>query len=252
MKPLTCCVIDDEPLAAQLIAAYVKRTPALELRGTYNSAQEAFAEISSGEIDLVFLDIQMPQLSGMELARLLPRDTRIIFTTAYANYAIEGYTVNSVGYLLKPVSYNEFLTAVNRAVVASGGASGGFPAQEGAATPKAEAGAPADNDMLIVKTEYRLRQISKRDILYVEGLKDYVKIYVQGEQRPVMTLLSLKTVERSLANGPFMRVHRSFIVNLTKINTIERSNIIIGTHEIPVSDSFRPDLMEYISAHLPE
>ena len=243
MKPLTCCVIDDEPLAAQLIAAYVKRTPALELRGAYNSAQEAFAEISSGEIDLVFLDIQMPQLSGMELARLLPRDTRIIFTTAYANYAIEGYTVNSVGYLLKPVSYNEFLTAVNRAVVASGGASGGFPAQEGAATPKAEAGAPA---------EYRRRQISKRDILYVEGLKDYVKIYLQGEQRPVMTLLSLKTVERSLANGPFMRVHRSFIVNLTKINTIERSNIIIGTHEIPVSDSFRPDLMEYISAHLPE
>ena len=114
-QKLRCCVIDDEPLAAELIAAYVRRTPSLELAGVFNSAQDAFATISAGEIALVFLDIQMPQLSGLEFARILPRDTRVIFTTAYAGYAIEGYKVNAIGYLLKPVSYPEFLEAVERA-----------------------------------------------------------------------------------------------------------------------------------------
>lgn len=241
---LKCCVIDDEPLAAELIANYVRRTPSLELAGVFNSAQEAFAVIASGDIALLFLDIQMPQLSGLEFARILPSTTRVIFTTAYANYAIEGYKVNAIGYLLKPVSYSEFLQAVERAgstVAAS-------------ATPALAASQPqgADSDFIMVKTEYRLRQIPKADILFVEGLKDYVKIFVDGEQRPIVSLLSLKSLERILPTSSFMRVHRSFIVNLTKISTIERGNIIICDHQIPVSDSFRPDVQAYISSLLPD
>ena len=240
-QKLRCCVIDDEPLAAELIAAYVRRTPSLELAGVFNSAQDAFATISAGDIALVFLDIQMPQLSGLEFARILPRDTRVIFTTAYAGYAIEGYKVNAIGYLLKPVSYPEFLEAVERA------AGPGAPPPPGVAQSSA-----AESDYIMVKTEYRLRQIPKVDILFVEGLKDYVKIYIDGETRPTVSLLSLKSLERNLPAATFMRVHRSFIVNLTKISTIERGTIIIGSHQIPVSDSFRPALQNYISSLLPD
>lgn len=240
---LKCCVIDDEPLAAELIANYVRRTPSLELAGVFNSAQDAFPVISSGEISLLFLDIQMPQLSGLEFARILPRATRVIFTTAYANYAIEGYKVNAIGYLLKPVSYSEFLEAVERAA-------GDIPAQPG--TPVTTSTPAAESDYLMVKTEYRLRQIPKADILFIEGLKDYVKIYVAGDARPTVSLLSLKSLERVLPSASFMRVHRSFIVNLTKISTIERGNIIIDDHQIPVSDSFRADVQAYISSLLPD
>lgn len=240
---LKCCVIDDEPLAAELIANYVRRTPSLELAGVFNSAQDAFSVISSGEISLLFLDIQMPQLSGLEFARILPRTTRVIFTTAYANYAIEGYKVNAIGYLLKPVSYSEFLQAVERAA-------GDTPAQHGG--PASISTPAAESDYLMVKTEYRLRQIPKADILFIEGLKDYVKIYVVGDARPTVSLLSLKSLERILPSASFMRVHRSFIVNLTKISTIERGNIIIDDHQIPISDSFRADVQAYISSLLPD
>ena len=179
-QKLRCCVIDDEPLAAELIAAYVRRTPSLELAGVFNSAQDAFATISAGDIALVFLDIQMPQLSGLEFARILPRDTRVIFTTAYAGYAIEGYKVNAIGYLLKPVSYPEFLEAVERAA-----------GPVAPAAPAVAQNSVAESHYIKVKTEYRLRQLPKADILFVEGLKDYVKIYIHGESRPTESLLSL-------------------------------------------------------------
>lgn len=243
---LKCCVIDDEPLAADLIANYVRRTPSLDLVGVFNAAQDAFAAIASGDIALLFLDIQMPQLSGLEFARIIPPSTRVIFTTAYANYAIEGYKVNAIGYLLKPVSYAEFLEAVERA----GNSIQGSATTQAAAAP--DIPTAADSDYLMVKTEYRLRQIQKADILFVEGLKDYVKIFVAGEPRPIVSLLSLKSLERILPAASFMRVHRSFIVNLTKISTIERGNIMIGDHQIPVSDSFRPDVQAYVASLLPD
>lgn len=242
MNTLRCCVVDDEPLASQLIASYVKRTPSLELAGVYSSALEAFSEIASGNIDLAFLDIQMPQLSGMEFAKLIPESTMVIFTTAFENYAIQSFKVNAVDYLLKPISYEEFLDAVGRAQKRSessvSAVSGNIP-QGGVPSP--------DESHIIVKTEYRLRQIAKEDIQFIEGLKDYVKIYLRGEERPVMTLLSLKTLESILPEERFMRVHRSFIINLSMINTIERGTIHIGEHEIPVSDSYRPMLNNYVN-----
>ena len=253
---LRCCVIDDEPLAGNLIGSYAERTPALSLARVFTSAQEAYPAIASGEIDLVFLDIQMPQLSGMEFVGLLPSTTMVVFVTAYENYAIDGIKANAVDYLLKPVSYGEFLGAVNRALARRGVIS------DVASRPQAEDGETAgtrgenDSDHIIVKSEYRHRQIRKSDILFIEGLKDYVRIFVEGEPRSVMTLLSMKALEHTLPATDFMRVHRSFIVNLAKIHTIERSRIIISdrqaspaaTHEIPVGDSYRQALATYVAS----
>ena len=255
-EKLRCCVIDDEPLAGNLIGSYAERTPALSLAGVFTSAQEAYPVIASGEIDLVFLDIQMPQLSGMELVGLLPPSTMVVFVTAYENYAIDGIKANAVDYLLKPVSYGEFLGAVNRAIARRGAMAeiAGPPSPE---TEEASNGKfDPDTEHIIVKSEYRHRQIRKSDILFIEGLKDYVRIFVEGEPRSVMTLLSMKALEHTLPSGSFMRVHRSFIVNLSKIHTIERNRIIItdrltspaASHEIPVGDSYRQALGTYVAS----
>ena len=238
---LRCCVVDDEPLAARLIASYVERTPGLVLRGTFFAASEAIKPILAGEIDLVFLDIEMPQLGGLEFAKLVPPSCRIVFTTAYDRYAVQGFRVNALDYLLKPVSYNEFLEATGRAVKAF--------SQPPAAAAEA---APQRREFLLVKSEYRLVQIRISDIAIIEGLKDYIKIYVAGQDKPVLTLMSMKAVEQALPAATFMRVHRSYIVNTDKISIIERNHIIIGGRTVPVSETYRQAFTEYISRHNPE
>lgn len=253
---LRCCVIDDEPLAAQLIADYARRTPSLELEGVFTSSTEAYPLISSGSIDLLFLDIQMPQLSGMELVKLLPEHTSVIFVTAYENYAIDGYKVNASDYLLKPVDYEEFLEAVGR-VVRRHTSEWTIADHEGA-VPQVRAEdvkSWASNDYIIVRSEYRYLQIRKTDIVYVEGLKDYVRIYVEGSHRSVVTLLSMKTIEQALSPSEFLRVHRSYIVNLNKIRSIEKGHIYMVNNqehdpgrEIPIGDSYRANLQAFISA----
>lgn len=242
MDLLRCCVIDDEPLAASLISSYVNRTPSLKLAGEFNSAHEAFPLINSGEVDLLLLDIQMPELSGMEFVNLVPPTTMVIFVTAYDNYAIQGLRANAVDYLLKPVSYEDFLAGISRA------------RERKSAVPAASA-VTAECQQIMVKTEYRYRQITVADILFIEGLKDYVRIYIEGEARPVMTLQSLKSLEHALPDRCFMRVHKSFIVNLTKIRTIERTRILIlnltqqgAAYEIPVGDSYRQPIADYIAS----
>ncbi len=258
-EKLRCCVIDDEPLAGNLIGSYAERTPALSLTGVFTSAQEAYPVIASGDIDLLFLDIQMPQLSGLEFVSLLPPTTMVVFVTAYDNYAIDGIKANAVDYLLKPVNYPEFLGAVNRALSRRSEFQKDEPSRDdnnGENMVISEEDASVDNEHIIVKSEYRHRQIRKSDILYIEGLKDYVRIFVEGEPRSVMTLLSMKALERTLPASSFLRVHRSFIVNLSKIHTIERNRIIIAdrlatqpsTYEIPVGDSFRQSLSSYVAS----
>lgn len=229
-------MIDDEPLAARLISKYVSDTPFLQLAGTYSSAQEAVRNVISGNIDLVFLDINMPQLNGMEFARIIPRSCRIIFTTAYEQYAVEGFKVNALDYLLKPVSYEEFLTAATKALNA-------------AQTAPGCTAADADKS-IIVKSEYRLVQIRLRDILYLEGLKDYVKICLDEEPKSVMTLMNMRTLEQELPGDMFMRVHRSYIVNTSKIRVIERNRILFGNVQIPVSDSYKKEFNDYVNARL--
>lgn len=244
---MKCIIIDDEPLAGELLGAYAAKTPSLQLAGVYTSPTEAFAKIQAEQVPLVFLDIQMPQISGMELARLLPPQTMVVFTTAYDQYALEGYKVNAVGYLLKPIAYPEFLAAVAKAQQLAGSRQ---PSAAPAPAEVAEASLGPDATHIIVKSDYRLRQIPVADILYIEGLKDYVRIFIEGEDRSVITLLSMKSLEHTLPSDRFMRVHRSYIVNLAKISTIDRTCVNIGSHQIPVSDSYRPCLTSYVSSRI--
>lgn len=238
MTPVRCCVIDDEPLAVRLIASYVQRTPVLELCGTFNSASEAVRPIIDGDIDIVYLDIEMPQINGIEFAKIIPSSCRIIFTTAYDRYAVQGFRVNAVDYLLKPVSYEEFIEATNRAVKSI--------------RDSAHSGSTPRREFLLVKSEYRLIQVRISDIMYIEGLKDYIKIFVSGQSKAILTLMSMKAIEQALPTGEFMRVHRSYIVNTSRISIIERNHIIIGNHPIPVSESYRQTFSDYIASLNPE
>lgn len=231
--PIECLVVDDEPLAASLISSYVERTPFLHLVAQTHSAESALEILSGNNIDLVFLDIRMPGLSGMQLARLIPAQTRIVFTTAYSDHAVEGFRVNALDYLLKPVSYDEFLEAAKRAKDTLTPEITNIPAP------------PAPKSHILVKSEYRLLRIELASILYIEGLKDYVKIYIADEQNPVLSLMSIKSLEEELPDS-FMRVHRSFIVNIEKIKVIERNSIILGNRAIPVSESYRTQFLQKI------
>ena len=234
---LNCAIIDDEPLAVELMAGYVRKTPFLTLCGSFGSGSAAFDMLRDRPVDLLFCDIQMPGLSGMELSRMLPADTRVIFTTAFSRYAVEGFRVNAVDYLLKPISYADFLAAANKALA-------WFELKNRAETPP-PAAAPQS---LFVKTEYRLRQIELDKILYIEGLKDYVKIYVEDEPRPVLSLASLKSLEEQLPAERFVRVHRSYIVQPAKIRIIERGRIVFGKTYIPVSDGYKEAFYAFLEA----
>ena len=236
---LNCAIIDDEPLAVELMAGYVRKTPFLTLCGSFGSGSAAFDMLRDRPVDLLFCDIQMPGLSGMELSRMLPADTRVIFTTAFSRYAVEGFRVNAVDYLLKPISYADFLTAANKAF-------------EWFELKRRSVGKPSPAEAgpgsIFVKTEYRLRQIELDKILYIEGLKDYVKIYVEDEPRPVLSLISLKTLEEQLPAERFVRVHRSYIVQPSKIRIIERGRIVFGKTYIPVSDGYKEAFYAFLEA----
>ena len=231
---LSCAIIDDEPLAVELMESYVRKTPFLELQGSFGSGVAAFGMLRDRPVDLLFCDIQMPGLNGVEFSRMLPADTRVIFTTAFSRYAVEGFRVNAVDYLLKPISYADFLAAAQKALE-------WFEL-------KRRAGAPADDlRSIFVKTEYRLRQIELERSLYIEGLKDYVKIHVEDEPHPVLSLMSLKSLEEQLPADRFIRVHRSYIVQPAKIRTIERNSIVFGRERIPISENYRQAFFDFLS-----
>lgn len=236
MLTLRCCVVDDEPLAQELVASYIEKTPFMELVGKFSSAQDSVKTILEEDIDVVFLDIHMPQLNGMEFARIVPSTCRIIFTTAYDRYAIEGFKVNALDYLMKPISYEEFVGAANKAL------------QWVELRRRAD---ELDNNKryIIVKSEYKQVQIPIDKIQFIEGLKDYVKIYVEGEKNAILTLTSMKTIERYLPAAEFLRVHRSFIVNTSKISIIERNRIVFGNHYIPVSESYKQAFNDYVAGY---
>ncbi len=237
MTTLRCCIVDDEPLARDLIASYIEKTPFMELAGSFGSAQEAVRTVIEDNIDVIYLDINMPQLNGMEFARIVPPTCRIVFTTAYDKYALEGFKVNALDFLLKPVSYEEFVDSANRALAWCD------------LRRRAEA-ADTSREYIMVKSEYRMVQIPVRDIMFIEGVKDYVKIYIEGEEKAIMTLMNMKTLERTLPASRFLRVHRSYIINSTKIRVIERNRILFGRHAIPVSDSYKQQFADYVAAHM--
>ena len=228
---MKCIVVDDEPLALDLLESYVRKTPFLELAGKYSSAVQAMKELANQQVDLIFLDIQMPELNGLEFSRMLPPETCIIFTTAFDQYAIDGYKVNALDYLLKPISYPDFLQAANKAL---------HQHELMHRTPQDEI------DSIFVKSEYKLVQIELRKILYVEGLKDYIKIYEEDNPKPVLSLMSMKAMEDLLPPSQFMRVHRSYIVRKDKIRVIDRGRIVFDKTYIPISDSYKQVFQEYL------
>jgi DNA-binding LytR/AlgR family response regulator len=231
---ITAIAIDDEPLALQLVTGYIEKTPGLKLLGGFDNPLDAIEFLSNEGVDLIFVDIQMPDLTGLEFTRSLVKGPKVIFTTAYEKYALDGFKLDVVDYLLKPFSYEEFLKAV----------------QKVQRLIKLEKGIPdqvnANNEFLFLKSDYKIKRINFNDILYIEGLKDYVKVYTQNSIRPVMSLTTMKLLESKLPESRFMRVHRSFIVNLEKIDTIERSRIVFGKTYIPVTDQYKDKFQEFL------
>ncbi|HZM13892.1 MAG TPA: LytTR family DNA-binding domain-containing protein [Bacteroidales bacterium] len=226
--------IDDEPLALQLVKGYIEKTPFLDLAGVFNNPLEAVRFIGSSDVDLILLDIQMPDLTGTELARVISGGPKVIFTTAYEKYALEGFRLDAVDYLLKPFSYAEFLKAAQKAEKLIDAEKNRLPSLE------------VKNDFIFIKSEYKTRRINFSEIHYIEGLKDYVKIFITGEKKPVLSLSTLKALEARLPGEKFMRVHRSFIVNLDTVKIIDRNRIVFGEVRIPVTDQYKDNFQKYL------
>ncbi len=233
---ISTIAIDDEPLALQLMAGYIEKTPGLDLVGKFDNPLDAVEFMADNSVDLIFVDIQMPDLNGIEFARSIKKGPKVVFTTAFEKYALEGFKLEVVDYLLKPFSYEEFFIAVQKALRL-------IKLERKDDTNQIE----ANNEFLFLKSEYKIRRINFNDILYIEGLKDYVKVYVKNDIKPILSLTSLKQLEAKLPDETFMRVHRSFIVNLAKIDTIERSRIVFGKVYIPVSDQYKEKFQEFVT-----
>lgn len=229
---ISCIAVDDEPMALQLLEGYIEKTPFLELKNSFSNAIEALDYFNENPVDLLFLDIQMPDLSGMGLSKIVKDKAKVIFTTAFDQYALEGYKVNAVDYLLKPFDYSEFVTAAQKAL--------------DRIQPELHATANPKKDFLFVKSGYKQLKIALKDILYFEGLKDYVKIWIKDNPSPILTLMTLKSLEQELPSKQFMRVNRSFIVSLNYIEEVERGLILINNVQITVSDQHKEKFQAYI------
>ncbi|RXK80863.1 LytR/AlgR family response regulator transcription factor [Filimonas effusa] len=226
---IKCIIIDDEPLAVEILQDFIDKVPFLQLKASFTNALEALQYVENEEVDLMFLDIRMPDISGIDFLRSLNKRPAVIFTTAYQEYALEGYHLNILDYLLKPIPFNRFLQAVNKAHTYLA-ALKGKPAQE----------------FIFIKTEYKIVKVDLEDILYIEGLKDYSKIYLKDNPKPIYTLQNLKSFEAKFSPERFARIHRSYIVSVSKINVICKNRVVIGQTDIPVSIGFKNNLQEII------
>jgi two-component system LytT family response regulator len=231
---IRCIAIDDEPLALRQIVDYIKKTPFLELAGTCESALHAIEILENKPVDLMFVDINMPDLSGMDFVKTLENPPKIVFVTAYSEYAFEGFRVDAIDYLLKPISYVDFLKSANKV-------KSWFDVHH-----QKSDDVRSNKDFLFIKSDYKLLRINFDDIKYIEGMNEYIRIHLTNA-KPVMTLLSMKSIEDQLPSDRFMRVHRSYIVCLEKISVIERNRIIFdGQVYIPVSDQYKIKFQTYI------
>ena len=231
---IACIAIDDEPLALKQIVSYINKTPALEIVGEFESAIDAVDYLSNSSVDLMFVDINMPDLNGMDFVKSLINPPKVIFTTAYSEYALDGFRVNAIDYLLKPIGYSDFLKSVEKAKT--------WFKKEVDTVEKVNS---VDN-VLFIKSEYKILRIKLDDIKYIEGMREYLRIHLVG-QPSVMTLMSMKKIEEFLPESNFMRVHRSFIINLNQITTIERNRIVFDKNVyVPVSDQYKEKFKNYI------
>lgn len=241
---LKCIAVDDEPLALDIIADYVAKVPFLELVKRTESAIEAMQLVQEGNIDLVFLDIQMPELTGIQFLKIAGNKASYILTTAYSQYALESYDLNVSDYLLKPIAFDRFYKAVEK-VRNQHQKQESTPAVVPVPEPVVAAATPIQ-DFIFVKTEHKIQKIELDDILYIEGLKDYISIFTKTER--VITLQNMKKMEETLPKGEFIRVHKSYIIAVDKIESIERSRIAIAGKTIPVGDTYRDAFFKLIDS----
>jgi two-component system LytT family response regulator len=236
---IRCLVVDDEPLALNILEDYISKMPFLQLIKATTNPIEALTLVQQGDIDLVFLDVQMPELTGIQFLRIANGKAKVILTTAYPQYALEGYELDVVDYLLKPIAFDRFFKSAQKAQGII---------QPAAAKPVASA-EPAQkddfsNDFIFVKTEHKIQKVYLHDILFIEGLKDYISIFTPAER--IITLQNMKKMEDALPEKHFIRVHKSYIVSINKIDSIERSRIFIGDKIIPVGDTYREDFFKIV------
>lgn len=242
MTKLKCIAVDDEPLALDIIEDYISKVPFLELVKRTENAIEALQLVQAGDIDVVFLDVQMPDLTGIQFLKIAGGKSNFILTTAYSQYALESYDLNVSDYLLKPIAFDRFYKAVEKVLHQVRPAE----AQEAASVPapKIETQETPIQDYIFVKTEHKIQKIHLEDILYIEGLKDYISIFTKSER--VITLQNMKKMEETLPKSQFIRVHKSYIISLDKIESIERSRIAISGKTIPIGDTFREEFFKKI------
>src|SRR4051812_2468873 len=235
---IRCLVVDDEPLALHILEDYIAKVPFLQLIKATTNPIEALTMVQEGNIDLVFLDVQMPELTGIQFLRIANGKAKVILTTAYPQYALEGYELDVVDYLLKPIAFDRFFKSVQKAQSII----------QPAAKPVAKA-EPAQqddflSDFIFVKTEHKIQKVYLHDILFIEGLKDYISIFTSAER--IITLQNMKKMEDALPPKHFIRVHKSYIVSINKIDSIERSRIFIGDKIIPVGDTYRDEFFKIV------
>jgi DNA-binding LytR/AlgR family response regulator len=237
MPKISCLIVDDEPLALDILEKYIHSLPFLKLKGRCRSAFEAMDIIEFTSIDLLFLDIQMPELTGLELSRILGDDVKIVFTTAYSSYAVEGFKVNALDYLLKPFSYEQFLKSAIKVRE-------WFDLKNS----RRDSYNTEEEDSIIIKSDYKQVKISLDDVYYFEGQKDYVKIWLKRKSAPVMTMMSLKTLDEILPSSSFMRIHRSFIISLKMIKLVERNQVLLmnGIY-ITIAEPYKQKFRHFMS-----
>ncbi|KUG06418.1 LytR/AlgR family response regulator transcription factor [Solirubrum puertoriconensis] len=248
-RKLTCVIIDDEPLALDLLAGYCAQVPYLELKGQFHDALVGLAFVQDNPVDVVFVDIHMPRITGLQLVQLLPSPgPKVIFTTAYDQYAVQSYELSAADYLLKPIAFERFVQAVNKVRQAPASAPA-MPAVVPALTPAPAETAPVPvaPDAMFVKNEHRLQRVAFNDILYIEGMKEYLMIYTLGSK--ILTLQSFKRVEEVLPPDRFARIHKSYIVALNHIEHVERSKVQVAGRLLPIGDTYRDSFAATIRAY---
>ena len=239
---ISCIIVDDEPLAVKLLESFVAKTPQLRLEASFTDSVEALSWLREHPVNLAFMDIQMPDMSGMELSHMLPEGTKVIFTTAFKEYAFESYEVSAVDFLLKPIRYNKFIAAVEKAEQWFGRNQNVLCSQFNVQSSKFKV-----QSSMFLRVDGELRQVNFNKILYIEGMKDYVRFHIEGERLPLTTHMTMKAVEDALPTDAFMRINRSYVVRLDKIRTVDRNLCVyVGDEIIRVTDAYRDAFERYV------
>ncbi|RYC50525.1 LytR/AlgR family response regulator transcription factor [Flagellimonas olearia] len=240
---MKCIIIDDEPLAIDLLMEYCQKLDFVELEGTFTNPLEAISIIKEKKVDLIFCDIEMPQINGIDFISSLDNTPMFIFTTAYSQYAVEGFNLNAIDYLVKPIPYNRFIKAISRAKEVMGYKR---PVEPQNVFPSHGEGTKS-SEYIFVKAEYESVKINLNDLQYIQGLKDYLKIHVQGTNKAILTLMSFKEIMEKLPAHQFLRVHKSFVVNISCIKTVQRNRIVINDVRIPIGESYKANFFDILN-----